>query len=341
VVVVALAAWGALTPAVPAQVLMHEVPSALKGLEVVDKRGEKVPLDLPLVDEHGKAVRLGDFFNQPSADGKHNKPVVLMMVYFRCPMLCPLVLEKFRSALNEIDFTAGKDFNAVVVSFDPRDTPADAMLQKDLALAGYDRPIDDQVRAGWAYLTSTPENARKLGDAIGFPYRYLPESGEYSHGACVFVLTPEGKVSRYLTGLHYPVKDVRLALLDASNGRLANVFDVVAMWCYHFDPTRGQYTMAAMRVMQIGSAITVVLLGGTLALLWRTEWFRRRRALAKGTVHAVGADEALVGGRLGERLAAAGGGAELAGADRASASESMTVPGDRGSVPGPHTGFTP
>ncbi|MBY0263371.1 MAG: SCO family protein [Phycisphaerales bacterium] len=259
-----------------AQVLHADTPSAIRGMEIVDNRGKVLPLDLPLVNESGKAVRLADYFNQPSSDGKHQKPVVLMMVYFKCPMLCPLTLDKFRAALNQVDFTAGKDFNALVVSFDPRDTPADAMAQKDLALIGYDRPIDDDVRRGWAYLTSTPEDARKLGDALGFPYRYQPDTGEFAHGACVFIATPDGKVSRYLTGLHYPPKDVRLALLDASNGKLASVFDRVSMWCYHFDPTTGKYSLVAMRVMQVGSAISVAFIGGVLFTMWR--WERRRRA---------------------------------------------------------------
>ncbi len=276
VAALALAMSPLLAAPAPAQVLSADPPSAISGMEIVDNRGKLLPLDLPLVDEAGKAVRLADYFNQSSSNGKHQKPVVLMMVYFKCPMLCPLTLDKFREALNQIDFTAGKDFNALVVSFDPRDTPADAMAQKDLALLGYDRTIDDDVRRGWAYLTTKPEDARKLGDALGFPYRFQPDSGEFAHGACVFVATPDGKVSRYLTGLHYPPKDVRLALLDASNGKLANVFDRVSMWCYHFDPTTGKYSLAAMRVMQLGSAISVAFIGGVLFTMWR--WERRRRA---------------------------------------------------------------
>jgi protein SCO1 len=183
----------ALAPAAWAQRVMTEMPEPVRGLEVANKLGTTIPLDLTFSDEEGRTIKLGDYFGQTAADGGHTKPVVLVMMYFRCPILCPMVLEKFTKTLNQVDFTVGKDFDAVVVSFDQRDTPADARVQRAAQLAIYERPIDDSVRGGWNFLTSRPENARALADALGFPYRYLPDSGEFAHGSVVFVLTGDGK----------------------------------------------------------------------------------------------------------------------------------------------------
>jgi protein SCO1/2 len=266
---------------VRAQALMKEPPKEIRGLELKDRRGEKVPLDLPLVNEEGKTVALGSFFNQPSFDGKASKPVIIVMAYYRCPMLCPLVINTLSKTLGEIDPTVGKDYNVVVVSFDPRDTPKDAALHKQSTLLGYGRSEtkDDlaAVERGWNFTIAAPDDARKLGDALGFPYRYLPETGEYSHGAALFVLTPGGTISRYLAGIKYPAKDVRLALVDASGGKVGGLFDLVSLWCYHFDPSAGAYSLQAMKVMRIGGGASAVFLLGLLGVLWRSEVKKKRR----------------------------------------------------------------
>jgi protein SCO1 len=279
----------ALAPAAWAQRVMTEMPEPVRGLEVANKLGTTIPLDLTFSDEEGRTIKLGDYFGQTAADGGHTKPVVLVMMYFRCPILCPMVLEKFTKTLNQVDFTVGKDFDAVVVSFDQRDTPADARVQRAAQLAIYERPIDDSVRGGWNFLTSRPENARALADALGFPYRYLPDSGEFAHGSVVFVLTGDGKISRYFTGLNYPPRDVRFGLLEATNGRIGSVVDQFTLWCYHFDPTAGTYTMQAMRVMQLSSGVTVALLGGLIGGLMVRERRRRRgRTVDSGVAGLVG-----------------------------------------------------
>lgn len=266
-----------------AQVLLPEPPKEIRGLEVENHLGRSLPLDLTFRNEKGELVPLSKYFDKTAADGKRKKPVVMMMVYYRCPMLCPLVLEKFGTALGEIDFTVGKDYDAVVVSFDPRDTYKDAAIQQKARVLAYGR--DEQggkdaelIAQGWNFLTATPENARALGNALGFPYRQVPETGEYAHGACVFVLTPEGKISRYLTGLNYPSKDVRLALLDASGGRIGNIFDAVTLWCYHYDPSAGSYSVQAMRIMRIGAAIMTLFVASVLLAMLRIERNKKRRA---------------------------------------------------------------
>jgi protein SCO1/2 len=261
-----------------------ERPKPVRGLELQNKLGASVPRDLPFSTSDGKEIRLGDLF--PGGNAKPNtglgavgKPVLLTMIYYRCPILCPTMMEKFTNALNELEFTAGTDFNVVVVSFDSTDTTQAAAREKTAQLLTYARPTSDSVRDGWVYLTGLPENARALADAIGFPYRYLPDANEFSHGPVIFVLTPEGKVSRYLMGLENPpqlIKDLKFSLIDAAGGKVGTVFEQLTLWCYHWNPEDGSYSLQAMRVMQLGSAATAIALGVTIAALFVHE--RRRRA---------------------------------------------------------------
>jgi len=253
-------------------------PAPVRGLELRNMLGASVPKDLPFTTSEGKQIKLGDLFPGKAAAGK---PVLLTMIYYRCPVLCPAVMEKLTNGLNALELTVGTDFNVVVVSFDSSDSTPAAVREKTGQLLTYNRPTSDSVRDGWIYLTGLPENSRALADAIGFPYRYLPEANEFSHGPVVFVLTPEGKVSRYLTGLEYPpqlVKDLKFALMDASGGKIGNVFEQLALWCYHWNPQDGSYSLQAMRVMQLGCGITAVALATTIALMFVHE--RRRRVAA-------------------------------------------------------------
>lgn len=265
-------------------------PREVRGLEIENKLGERVPLALTFTQVDGSTVRLGDFFNRTSPTTGQKKPVVLMMVYYRCPILCPMVLEKFTQTLNKLDFTAGTEFDALVVSFDPRDKPADAVRERANQLLSYKQPTTDSIRDGWNFLTcpDVPENARSLADAVGFPYRYLMNTGEFAHGAAVFVLTPDGKVSRYLLGLDYPARDVRLALLEASEGKIGNLIDRFTLWCYHYDPNAGEYSVAANRVMQAGASLCALVLGGVIFGLFR--WEKRKRRLALESTSPPAAD---------------------------------------------------
>ncbi len=257
-------------------------PKPVRGLELQNKLGASVPKDLPFTTSEGKQIRLGELF-----PGKGGKPVVLTMIYYRCPVLCPTMMEKLTDGLNALELTVGENFNMVVASFDSTDTTEAAAREKTGQLLMYNRPTSDTVRDGWVYLTGLPENSRALADAIGFPYRYLPDANEFSHGAAVFVLTPDGKVSRYLTGLEYPpelVKNLKFAIMDASGGKIGNVFEQLALWCYHWNPEDGSYSLQAMRVMQIGGALTALALGATITALFVHE--RRRRRHAAPAAHA-------------------------------------------------------
>jgi cytochrome oxidase Cu insertion factor (SCO1/SenC/PrrC family) len=248
--------------------------------------------------EQGKIVSLKEYFNRRTADGKGGRPVVVQMMYYRCPILCPQVLQRLTSTLNEIDLTVGKDFDVLLVSFDPRDTSKDSTEHKSAQLISYNRGSQDTAN-GWNFLTSSPEAARSLGESLGFPFRAL-ENGEFSHGAALYILTPEGKVSRSLIGLNYPAADVKLAILEASGGKIGTWKDAFVLWCYHFDPDAGTYTVAAMRVMRVGAIITIAFVGSLLLVMWRFEKRKRaaRAALAGASSSALSSDSPLPSVRL-------------------------------------------
>lgn len=294
----AVAAALGIAPGARAQIIRNELPEQVRGLELQDNTGNTIPLDLQFTDSSGKPVRLGDLFNRPGPREGSRRPVVVVMMYFRCPLLCPKVVEETIESFRGLDdLTVGTDYDALFVSFDPRDQPIDAERKKNDALMAYERTIDDSIRAGMSFLTGPAANSRALADALGFPYRYLPDSGEYSHGAVIIVLTPDGTISRYLTGLTYPVRDLRLALVEAADGRIGSLTDRFLLWCYHFDPSQGGYVLRAMRLMQAAGAATVLLLGGFIGWLFYAErhrWVARRLAAGQGG----GAREA--GGTAGE-----------------------------------------
>ncbi|MBX3404814.1 MAG: SCO family protein [Phycisphaeraceae bacterium] len=282
-------------------------PKPVRGLELKNRLGASVPRDLVFTDSTGKQVALGSYFPRQVGESGAGRPVVMTLIYYKCPVMCPTLMEKLTDALNTMDFTVGSEYDVLVVSFDGRDSAQDAAREKAGQLMYYARPTDDTIRAGWNYLVTQPENVRVLADAVGFPYRYLPSAGEYSHGPVVMVLTPDGRVSRYFTGFEDPAKlpkDLRLALVEASGGRIGTTFDRLFLWCYHWNPEDGTYSLQAMRVMQIGGILSMLAVGSTVGTLLVQERRRRRKAGAAG-----GAGRAAAAGTTGLKR----GGFELSG----------------------------
>jgi protein SCO1/2 len=192
-----------------------------------------------------------------------------------------MVLQRLGQALDGVDFTVGEDFNVVVISFDPSNTTAMARDARAAALAGYDRGVTPEVEAGWEFHTSDEATVAKLADAVGFSYRYLDDIGEYAHPVGFTVLTPDGKVSRYFYGYEYPSRDLKIALLEASEGKIARTIgDVFLHFCYRLDPNTGKYTLAAVQVMKIGGILTLSAMVLLIAGLKIGEYRRvmRRRA---------------------------------------------------------------
>jgi len=224
-------------------------PGILKNVGIDQRIGEQLPLDLTFRDETGRNVRIGGFF--------HGKPVVLALAYYDCPMLCTQVLNGMTGSLRTLSFDAGKDFDVIVVSIDPRDGYQLAAKKKEAYVRQYGRP---QTSAGWHFLTGDETSIKRLANAIGFRYAYDPDLRQYAHGAAIYVITPKGAVSRYLLGIDFAPRDLRFALVEASNNALGTVVDQVLLLCYHYDPASGKYGAATMRAVRIGFLATVAAL---------------------------------------------------------------------------------
>ena len=244
-------------------------PEILKRVGIDQKIGQQLPLDTTFRDEAGRDVRFGDFFG--------TRPVVLALAYFDCPMLCTQVLNGMTAALKTLNFDAGRDYEVVVVSIDPRDTPRVAGDKKMAYVASYGRP---QTAAGWHFLTGTESSIKPVADALGFRYVYDPALQQYAHGAAIYVATPKGVVARYLLGIDFAPRDLRLSIVEASNNVLGTVTDRVLLLCYHYDPATGQYGAATINAVRIGFVATVT---GFLVFLF-VSLRRERQAAARGAI---------------------------------------------------------
>lgn len=243
------------------------LPGPLREVGIVQRVGERVPLDLVFRDETGKAVRLGDYVG-----ALPGRPTILALVYYECPMLCSLVLHGLLASVKALSFRIGDEFNIVTVSFDPRETPSLAAAKKAEYVRRYGRPGAD---AGWHFLTGEEEAIRRLAQAVGFRYTYDEQTQQYIHASGIMVLTPEGRLARYFYGIEYAPRDVRLGLVEAAANRIGSPIDQVLLFCYHYDPTTGKYGLLIMNVLRLAGLATVVALGTFIVVMVRRE--RRRQ----------------------------------------------------------------
>jgi protein SCO1 len=243
-----------------ATVPSSSMPEPLKAVGYDQRLGEQVPLDLEFRDEAGRLLKLGDFFGR--------RPVVLVFAYYECPMLCDLVLQGLTGSLKALRFDAGKEFDVVVVSIDPKETPKLAAETEAQTLSRYGR---SGTEAGWHFLTGGQGSILKLTQAAGFRYVYDKERGEFAHAAGVVILTPGGRISRYLYGIEYAPRDVRLALIESADGRIGNLADQVLLYCFHYDPVYGKYSAMTMNILRLAAVATVLGLGLLILLLKRRE----------------------------------------------------------------------
>lgn len=244
-------------------------PLALEGVRIDEQLGNQVPLGSDLVDWQGRPFPLASAF-----DGR--RPVVLALVYYECPMLCGLVLSGMARSMRENGLALGKDFQAVTVSFDPEETPAQAAERRRGYLQSMGLP---ETSPAWPFVVGAGPVTRRIADAVGFHYEKDPVSGEWAHMAAIFVLTPSGKVSRYLYGIEYPPQDLKLALLEAAGGKVGTSLDRVLLTCYRYSPASRKYEPYALGILRLGGAAVLVALGalvGGLAL--RERRIRRRSA---------------------------------------------------------------
>ena len=232
------------------------VPAALQGVGIDQKLDAQIPLDLVFKDESGRALPLSTYFHA-------RRPVLLALVYYRCPMLCTQILTGVESCLKAVSFNPGQDFEVVSVSFDPKDTPEIAAAKKQTYVRRYGRP---NTANGWHFLTGDQANIKALTDAVGYHYKYDARTDQFAHASGIMVVTPEGRLSRYFYGVEYAPRDVRLGLIEASQNKIGNPVDQLLLFCFHYDPATGKYGAMVMNLVR-GAGAAFVLVGGTLLLM--------------------------------------------------------------------------
>ncbi len=253
---------------------VQAIPKDLQGVGITQNIDAQIPLELEFTDSDGKKLTLGQLFN-----GK--LPAILTMNYSDCPMLCSLQLNGLIDAIKPMNWKLGEDYQIITVSIDPLEPPERAQLTKQKYLEMYGRTGS---ASGWHFLTSQKnERIKKLADCIGFGYKYLPEQRRFAHPALLTICTPDGRVSRYFSGIKYNPRDLRLALYEAGEGKVGSAVDQVLLICFHYDPLSGTYSWAAFRIVQIGGALTLIILAGALWTFWLREWRKAKRTKPEGT----------------------------------------------------------
>ncbi len=235
-------------------------PSPLKEVTIEQKLNSQLPLDATFRDENGQVVQLGKYFGK--------RPVVLALVYYECPMLCTQILNGMVRAARVLNFTPGKDYDVVAISFDARERPKQALLKKKVYMKDYGRP---ETADGWHFLTGDPDSIKRVTEAVGFRYKWDVYTATFAHASAIYVLTPEGRLSKYFYGIEYSPKDMRLGMIEASHNKIGNAVDQVLLFCYHFDPTTAKYTPVALDILRVAGAATVLMLGGFVFIMLRRD----------------------------------------------------------------------
>lgn len=245
---------------------VQDVPEPLQEVGVDEQLNAQVPLDAVFTDEHGNRVKLAQFVTG-------ERPVILTLNYYKCPMLCGLQLNGFLNGLKELRWNPGEEFEIVTISINPLETPQLALEKKQNYLSQY---VREGAGDGWHFLTGGEPAIRAVAEAVGFRYTYDPETAQYAHAAALMVLTPTGRVARYLYGIEYPAKMLQLALREARSGQIATTLDRILLYCYHYDSENRRYTPVAMNIMRLGGGATALVLGISLGTMWFRELRRRR-----------------------------------------------------------------
>lgn len=240
------------------QLIASDVPRELQGIEVTERLGEQVPLNLEFIDESGNVVKLGDFFEA-------GKPVILTLNYYTCPMLCHLTLTGMVEGLRDVQWTAGQEFRIVTVTINPTETPDVASAFKNRYLG----QMYNREGADWHFLCDKDGNVKKLAEAVGFGYRFVPETGEYAHSSVIKFLSPDGRIMRYMNNVMFEARDLRFALVESSQGSIGSPMDRFLLFtCFNYDPNSNSYAPAAWKIMRSGGALTVLFVTLGLIILW-------------------------------------------------------------------------
>lgn len=240
------------------------VPRELEDTNIEDKAGTKMPLDVAMIDQDGKAVVLGDYFSSTNP-----RPVILTIGYYGCPMLCSLVLNGMVEGLKELSYKIGKDYRVISVSIDDREKPDLAFKKQEAYLGTMNVPPED--RDVWTFHVMTAGEAKRLSDAVGFKYYWDEKNAQFAHGAGFFALSPEGVLARTLFGISFNPSDIKLALSEAADGKIGSFIDKVLLSCFHYDPDSHRYGVYIFGVMRLGGILTILILATVLFLFFRGE----------------------------------------------------------------------
>ncbi len=244
--------------------IVQSNPPELRGVDVDEHVGGYIPLYLKFTNSDGQTVSLDNYFHK-------DKPVIIVLAYYTCPMLCTMVLNGLGDGVRDLNLIPGKDYDILTISIDSSETPLLAEAKKTNYVNYVGRP---DIAAGWHFFVGKQNAIDSLAKALGFQYYYDEKQKQFAHPAVVFVLSPSGEITRYLYGLEYKPKDLRFALLEAAQGKIGSTIDKIILYCYHYNPDAGGYTLFASRLMQIGGAATVVIILLFLGKFWRRELHR-------------------------------------------------------------------
>jgi protein SCO1/2 len=245
-------------------------PGLLSKIAIDQRIGTQIPADIPFVDENGQNVTIGQYFGK--------RPVILALVYYECPMLCTQVLNGLVSAVSVMNLEAGREFDVVAVSFNPKEGPGLASQKKANYVQRYGRP---QTADGWHFLTGTEASIARLTQTVGFQYAFDPKIGQYAHGAAIEVLTPKGTIARYFYGIEFSPRDLRFGLVEASSERIGSIVDDVLLFCYHYDPSTGKYGASVLTLVRLGAIATVL----AFAIFLTVNLRRERRLVTHDVYH--------------------------------------------------------
>jgi protein SCO1/2 len=248
------------------------VPPNLNGIGIDQKLNAQIPLDTVFRDENGASIPLRAFFGK--------KPVVLAPVYYRCPMLCSQILSGVVAGLRPLSLKPGRDFEVVAISFDPADTPSEAKLKRDHYSHSYSSRAGPN---GWHFLVGNQAAISGVMQSIGFHYRWDPVNKMFVHASGVMVITPEGRVARYLYGVEYEPKDLKLSLVEASHDRIGSAVDRILLYCYHYDPKTGKYGAVVLNTLKAGAILILALMAIGMFFFWRSDLRKHRQALKEVT----------------------------------------------------------
>lgn len=245
----------------PSQSVGNGLPAALQNIGIEQKLGEQLPLDTVFKDENGRAVKLGEYFSK-------ERPVVLALVYYECPMLCNEVLNGLTGSLKGISFDAGKEFDVVAISFDARENEKPELTKNKKAayVERYGRPGSEK---GWHFLTGEQASIDAVTKAAGFKYQWDEKSNQFAHAGGIMIVTPDGKMSRYFYGIDYSPKDVKFGIMESAGSKIGNPAEKLLLYCFHYDPASGKYGLAILNVIRLGGIATLMGLGAMFFVLWR------------------------------------------------------------------------